>query len=72
MPRAPKRTPSLAEHDGFRELKTRFDVAHAEGMTALERKDFQTLEAALRVERQIIEEQHRLLLFRLHRLKGPK
>ena len=72
MAKPPGQTLINSEHDGFRELKARFDEAHAEGMAALQRKDFQALETAIRRERDILNEQHLLILFRLHRQSSPK
>ncbi len=72
MAKPPRRTLVNIEHDGFRELKARFDEAHAEGMAALQRQDFQALESAIRRERDILNEQHLLILFRLHRQSSPK
>ena len=58
---------AYVEVDRAKDAKDAFAKAMALG-----RKDYEALEAALRVERAILEEQHRLLLFRLHRLKAPK
>jgi hypothetical protein len=45
----------------FRELRAQFDLAHAEGIHALEIGDYRRLGAAIRKEGEIIDEQGRIV-----------
>jgi hypothetical protein len=45
----------------LRELRRRFDVYHAEGLSALSSEDYVRLAEAIRKEGQIIDQQGRLL-----------
>ena len=45
----------------MRALRARFDAVHAEAKAALRRKDYAALDAALRIEEQIIREQETML-----------
>ena len=49
-------------------LKQRFDAAHAVGMAALKRGDHRAAGEAIRLQREILDEQRNLLLFKLHRV----
>ena len=66
--RRPESDAAEADRQAIRALKARFDDAHAQGMDALYRRDLGALELAIRRERELIDEQRRLILQRLHRV----
>jgi hypothetical protein len=53
-------------------LKARFDTAHAVGLAALKRGDHRAAGEAIRLQRQILDEQRSLLLFKLNRVGSKR
>ena len=72
MAKPPKEALTRIEIDHLQTLKARWDEAHAAGMAALKRGDHRAAAEALRVQRDIIEQQRTLLLFRLGRVKSER
>ena len=72
MAKPPQEALTRIEIDHLQTLKTRWDEAYAAGMTALKRGDHRAAGEALRLQRDIIEQQRTLLLFRLSRVRSER
>jgi hypothetical protein len=73
MAKPPSEPLTRIEIDQLRTLKTRWDESHVAGIAALKRGDHRAADEALRLQRDIIEQQQTLLQFRLRRVNagGP-
>ena len=67
MAKQPGQTMTEVEMEQLRTLKARLDDAHAVAVAALERGDHEIAASAIRLQREILDEQHKLVLFRLSR-----
>ena len=72
MAKPPAQKLAHVENAQLQALKSRFDAAHAQGVAALKRGDFAAAGEAIRRQRDILEEQRNLVIFRLHRSKPQR
>ena len=72
MAKPPNDALTRIEIDHLQTLKARWDEAHAAGVAALKRRDHRAAGEALRLQRDIIEQQRTLLLFRLSKVKAGR
>ena len=72
MARRPNQSLTQIENEQLRSLKARFDAANSIGMAALKRGDHRAAGEAIRLQREILDEQRNLLLFKLHRVESKR
>jgi hypothetical protein len=68
----PKQRLTHVEDEQLRALKARFDAAHAAGVAALARGDHVAAGKAIRLQREILDDQRNLLVFKLQRVKAGR
>ena len=65
MAKPPRATLTQIERGQLQFLMARFDTLQPEGVSALKRGDFRAAERALRVQRDILDQQRALILVRI-------
>jgi hypothetical protein len=70
MAKPPRQRLTQVEDEELRALKARFDAAHAAGVAALTRGDHVAAGKAIRQQREILDAQRNLLVFKLQRVKS--